>query len=172
MCDPATLAIAAGVTAAAGSVIGGFQANSQGKYQARVDKLNSKLAAEQANQSVLQGQDEATQLYRNVGQVKGQQVASMAANGIDVGYGSADLVQQDTANLAREDAASLYRNIYNRTRGFDIDSANYRNAAKAAKAQGKAALVGSFFDAAGSLMSGFSQAGQMKAKTAFGKTGG
>lgn len=172
MCHPAALAIAAGVVSAAGSIVGGMQTNAQYKYQARIDKQNAKLAAEQAHESVLQGRDEAQALFRNAGQIEGQQAASMAANGVDLSFGSAALVQEDTKSQEHEDASALYRNVYNRTRGFDIDASNYQSASKAAKQQGKAALIGGFFDAAGSLMSGFSQASGMKAKTALGRTGG
>jgi hypothetical protein len=149
---------------AAGSVVQGMSANAQGKYEAGIAKQNAALERESAIQSIKQGQNERRDYWRKVGSVKGQQVASMAANGIDVGYGTADRVQSDTQMLADEDAANLYENIHQRTRGHVINAANYKAEAKAAKQRGKAALVGSVFQAGSSLMSGLTQASQMKAK--------
>jgi hypothetical protein len=166
MCLPlvAVAAIGAGVMSAAGSVVQGMSANSQGKYEAGVAKQNAVLEREAAAQSIRQGQTERRDYWRKVGSVKGQQIAAMAANGIDVDYGTAGRVQDDTQMLANEDAANLYENIHNRTRGFIINASNYKMAAKAVKQQGKAALVGSLFQGAGSLLSSFSQASAMKAK--------
>jgi hypothetical protein len=88
----------------------------------------------------------------------------MAANGIDLGYGSAVRVQQDTIDLANDDAKNLYRNIEQRTRGHHINAGNYTAEAMAARQRGKAALTQSFFSAASSVLGGISQAVSMKAK--------
>jgi hypothetical protein len=171
MCLPlAALPIIAGGIQAVGSVVGGMQANAQAGYQAKVAKADAKYSAESAHEAELQGQDQSRQLYRHLGQVKGQQQASMAANGIDTSFGSAALLAEDTAQAGKEDAENLYHNTFMRARGYDIEGANYRSEAQAAKSRGKSALVGSLFDAAGSMMSGFQQSSAMKAK--LGKTGG
>lgn len=142
----------------------GAHANAQSKYEADVARQNAALSVEAANDSITRGKLEAKRFYREAGQVKGQQVAAMAANGIDVGRGTALTVQQDTQMLIDEDANDLYSNIHERTRGFDINAQNYRIEAKAARSRGKAAMTAAMFEAAGSLMSGMSQAGALKAK--------
>lgn len=144
--------------------MGGMQANSQGKYEAKLAKRNAGMEIEAAHDSVLQGQDEAREYWRGVARTKGQNIASMAANGIDVDFGSAARLQDDTQLLADEDAKKLYRNIEERTRGHVITASNYVEEAKAAKARGKAALVGSLFQGASSLIGGASQAMGLKAK--------
>jgi hypothetical protein len=171
MCIPAVALplVAAGVSAA-GSLVGGIQANQQGKYEAGIDQINARMATQAAKDSERIGRDEAKSYYRDVAQTKGQNIAAMAANGIDVGFGTAERVQEDTQLLADEDAQKLYRNIANRTKGYVIESYNDRAAAKAAKAKGKAALIGSFFEAGSSLASGFSQFA--KAKAALGTSHG
>lgn len=164
MCEPATLAIIAGATQAAGTLYGGLQANAQGKYEAQMAKRNSAMEVEAARESREIGQSERRDFWRQVGKVRGQNVASMAANGIDVGFGSAERMRSDTDMLAREDAQNLYRNIEGRTKGHLINASNFTQEAKASRSRGKAALVGSFFGAASSLMGGFQQAGSMRAK--------
>jgi hypothetical protein len=165
MCLPlAALPVAAAAVSAVGSLTSGYSALQQGNYEAGVAKQNAALSREAAAESIRTGQIEKRDFWRKIGQVKGQQVASMAANGIDVGYGTAARIQDDTQTLANEDADTLYRNQNERTRGFIIDAANYKASGKAAHRQGVSALVGSVFDAGGSLLGGFQQASAMKAK--------
>jgi lipopolysaccharide biosynthesis regulator YciM len=164
LCGPAALPLAAAGMAAMGSLMQGRSAMQQGNYEAGVHALNARIATDAAHDSVLQGQKEALQFYRKVGQVKGQQVAAMAANGIDVGSGTALTVQQDTEAAAQDDAANLYHEIDHRTDGFLLKSASDMGEAQAAKARGRSAMIGSVFQAAGSLMGGFSQMSALSAK--------
>jgi len=173
MCLPALaapLAIAAGVTQAAGSIYGGMAANAQSKYESNIAKRNAGMEVEAAHESVLAGLQEKTDFWRKVSQTKGQQIASMAANNIEVGYGNAGLMEQDTEMLSREDALRLNKQIEERTRGHHINAANYIAEAKAARKRGKAALIGGFISGASSLMGGFQQAASIKAK--MGTSGG
>jgi len=168
MCAPILpiLAIAGTVVSAAGSIYSGMAANAAGKYQQQVAEQNAKLASEAAKDSIERGKLENQALGRKVAQAKGQQAAAAAANGVDLGYGTADVFRQDTEMLAREDQAALFKNIDERTRGFDIQASNYRAEGKAARFQGKQAKIGSFFQAGSTLLSGASQAIKL------GKTGG
>lgn len=165
MCLPLAAAplIAAGVSAA-GTMIGGLQANAQGNYASKVARENAAMETEAARDSIERGKLESRSYWRDVGRAKGEQVAAMAANGVDVGVGSALSLQEDTADLADEDAGNLYRNIHERTRGSLINARNFVAEAKSAKQQGRAALVGSFFEAGSTLASSFSQQKLLKAK--------
>lgn len=163
MCVP--VAIAAGAAAAAGSLVQGYSALQQGSYESATAKQNAALSREAAADSIETGRRERRDYWRKVGSVKGQQVASMAANGIDVGFGTAERIQEDTQQLANEDAENLYHNEAQRTRGFIIDASNYKQEAKAAKRRGVASAIGSVFGAASSLMGGFQQQKALKAKT-------
>ena len=166
MCLPLlpALAIAGGVMQGAGALMGGMQANQQGKYESRVAKANAALEVESAHESFEAGKDERRQFWRDVGQKRGQQIAGMAANGIDLGFGAGIRTIEDTNMLANEDAAVLYKNIEQRTRGHQINANNFVSEAKAARARGKSALVGSIFGAASSVLGGVTQAAGMKAK--------
>lgn len=167
MCGPAVIPIAAAaasVVSAAGSIYGGLAANAQGKYESAVANQNARLANDQAADAIDRGRLQQRQLYRKVGDLKGQQAAAMAANGIDLGFGSALDVQRDTAMMGAEDAESLNSNIAAAVKGYEINAANYRSEGQAARMKGRNALVGSAFQAAGTLLSGASQFGQLRAK--------
>jgi hypothetical protein len=133
-------------------------------YEGELARRNAALEVERARDSNERGRLEARSFFRDVGQVKGQQAASMAANGIDVGFGSAVRTAEDTQMIADEDATSLYRNIGERTRGFDINASNFRSEAAAARARGRAAITGGVIGAASSLMSGFQQQSMTRAR--------
>lgn len=168
MCLPAAalpvLAVASGVMQASGALMAGQQANSQSKADADAARRNAALEIESAHTSYEIGKDERRDFWRKIGQVKGQNRASMAANNIEVDFGTAARIQDDTQMLANEDAISLYRNIEERTRGHHINAANFVQAAKAARAQGKAAVKASYWQAATSLVGAASQAAGYKAK--------
>jgi hypothetical protein len=162
MCGPAAPLIAAGMSAA-GTLIGGVMANQQGKYEHALGMQNAKIADEQARDSVLRGREEARDFFRQAAQIKGQQIASMAANGIDLGFGSAARIQQDTAATVSEDAQDLYFNADQRTNSFHVEAINRRAEASAAKYRGKQALIGSLFQAGSTLASGFGKMEELKA---------
>lgn len=170
MCLPVlpALAIAGAATSAAGSIMGGMQANAQGKYESKLAKRNSEMEVESYHDERGIAQDESRDFWRKVGATKGQQVASMAANGIDVGYGTAARIQDDTQMLANEDAKNLYRNQQQRQRGHLINASNFTSEAKAARQRGKAAKTASYFQAGSSLLSGASQAFGLSAKASAG----
>lgn len=158
------LAIASGVVQGAGQLYQGAAQKSQAKYEAQVAKQNAQLEIEAAHDSVQQGQDEARDFWRDVSATKGQQIASMAANGIDVSYGSGARLQDDTQLMANDKAATLYKNSQQRTRGHYINANNYVSEAKAARSRGKAAMTGAIFSAAGSILGGATQGFGMTGK--------
>jgi len=166
MCAP--LAVVGAGIAAAGTLVGGVQSLMQGNYQAKVAQQNASMDMDAAHDSERQGRDEALQFWRQIGQTKGEQIAAMAANGVDLSFGSPLRVQQDTAMLADEDAARLYRNTEERTKGYLIDAWNARSQAASARAQGRAALIGSAFQAGSTLVSSFQQQSALKAKMGIG----
>lgn len=166
MCVPLAIgaAVAAGVTGAAGSIMQGMQGRAQGNMEAQVARRNEEMAVEGYRESRIAGQDERRDFWRKVGGIKGQQIASMAANGIEVDFGTAERIQDDTEMLARDDATNLYRNIENRSKGYLIEASNHEAEAKAAKARGKAAMTQGIFGAATSILGAASQVAGIKAK--------
>lgn len=162
MCGPAAV-IGAAVLSAAGTLQGGLAAKAQGKYEASIANQNARLASDQAHDALDRGRLEQTKLARRYSQLEGEQTAAMAANGIDVSFGSAADVIGDTKMLYTEDAGTLDQNALRETKGFEISAANHRASAQAAKSKGNAAFTNSLFSAGSTLLGGASQFGKMKA---------
>lgn len=170
MCVPLAVAAAgaAAVTSAAGQIVSGQYANAQAKYESAVVKQNAQQSVDAYRDyrgPDGQAQNERTQFWRKVGQIKGQNIAAMAANGIDVGVGSAERLQEDTQTAANEDFSNLASNQMQKEKGYLIDATNFTEEAKAARMRGKQALVGSYFGAAGSILGGLSQAALLSKPT-------
>lgn len=166
MCLPLlpALAVAGAGLSAAGQIQGGLQASAQGRYESDMAKRNAALEIEGYQEDRLAAQDQRRDFWRKVGATKGQQVAAMAANGIDVGYGTAERIQLDTQQLSEEDARNLYKNQQQQQRGRLINASNYTAEAKAARQRGKSALIQSAFSAASTLVAGATQAAGFSAK--------
>lgn len=154
MCEPGTLILAATAATAISSGVNAIQSAASSRYQARVADRNASLATQQANDAIERNRTEAQRLYRRAGQVAGQQRAAQAANGIDLGFGSALQVQQDSAMIAAEDVGQVYKAGAAEVRGFDIDVNNYRAESRGARQAAKAALVKGAFDVGTSVLGG------------------
>lgn len=166
MCLPvaAAAAIAGGVTSAVGGIVAGQQAKAQANYSAAVAKENAQQEVDAYQTYRGQEVQERQNFWQKVGQVRGQQVAAMAANGIDPGFGSGERIQSDTTKLAYQDATNLFRNQGQKAKGYLIDASNYTSEAIANKMQGKAAVTNSYFGAVSSILGGVSQAAGMSAR--------
>lgn len=165
MCDPVTLAVTATVVTMAGQGFSAMQQASQHRYQARVAERNVQLANEAGQQEQENTRQAALAHYRQVAQLKGQQRAAMAANGIDINFGSAADVQGDTDMLAREDAQRIYTQGERAVRGRDFEASNFGGEAKAQRSAATGALISGAFDMAGTALGTASQFGKVKSKT-------
>jgi hypothetical protein len=171
MCDPVTLGIAATVVSTAGAVTSGIGQAQQYRYQAQIADQNARLANDQARDSIENTNLEARQRSRQIAQTKGAQIAAMAANGLDLNFGSAIDIQKDTAMIGAEDIAQIYKGGNERTRGFDINAFNYKSDASANRAKASGALMKGIFDGLSTALGGASQAMGMK-KPSTGKATG
>lgn len=164
MCDPGTLLIASTAVAAIGQGVGALQANAAAKHQAAVAEQNAALSREQEFLSRENTRTAALRHYREVAQVRGQQTANFAANGLDVGFGSAASIARDTNVIAREDAAEIYRAGEDEARGFDVQVANNLSQAQSARQQGRNAVIGGAFGVASTALGGAQQFATLKLK--------
>lgn len=157
MCDPLTLtAISTGV-AAIGQGISAYSAHQQGVYEARVARQNARFEQDRARDAQERGLEEARRYQRQLGQEMGAQNAALAANGIDITFGSAFDIRGDTAVAGREDVQTIYRNTEREVQGFDVSSANFRAEAKAAKRRATGALVQGAFGIGSTVLGGAQQ---------------
>jgi hypothetical protein len=165
MCNPALivpLIIASTAVSTAGAISSSSATANAANYQAKVNDQNAALADQQARDSLDKTNIEAQRRYREQGQLKGQQEAALAANGVDLGFGSALSLQQDTAMIGAEDVGQIYKAGNERTRGYEISASNYRTEAQSNRYKASAAKTEGLFKAASSILGGASQLAGMK----------
>lgn len=162
MCPP-VMAAAAAAMASIGTVVGGIAAKNMGNYQKKVADQNAKFVRENIQLEQEAGRREALLHYRKVAQLKGQQRAVAAANGVSTDFGTAGDLIDDTDMMAREDAANIYGQTFQNVRGMDRQAANFTSEGRAAKARGRNAFIGSLFQAGSTALGGAQQYSKMKA---------
>lgn len=161
MCEPTTiLTIASAVVSTASSVMSGIGASQQANYAAQVNEQNAKLANEQAKDSIQNTNLEAQRRYRQLAQTQGRQQAAMAANGIDLNFGSPVNVQKDTAAIGAEDIGQIYKAGFQQTHGHDVSAWNYGSQAAADRARARGAMVQGIMGGLSSALGGATQAGK------------
>lgn len=162
MCEPMTIALIGAGVSAMGSVVGGVSAMQQANYEAQVAQQNAAIERENIQMEQDRTSREALLHYRRVSQLKGEQRATAAANGVSTDFGTAADLIADTEMMSREDASNIYRQGNENVRGMDRNVANFVGQSRAAKSRGRGALVGSLFQAGGSLLGGASQYRSLK----------
>lgn len=143
MADPVTLGLMAATTAAkaAGTLVSGMSAASAADAQARLDRGNAVLAADQAGQ-----REEA--IRRQGRQTLGEQVAGLAENGAGFTQTARDLMNQSAANLSMDALNTRYEGT--------LQSNNLMNQAKADRAKAHAGRISTWIGAGSDLLSGLS----------------
>lgn len=147
--------LASGVTTMLGQQYEAEAQANMAQYQAKIDERNAELETRRRNDAVDRGQREVEAHARKVAQLRGRQLASLSAQGLDVSFGSAADVLTDTSVLGMQDAGTVVENAKREAEGFEISAANYRAsavgnraAAKNAKTQGKIAMFNTALGAA------------------------
>lgn len=149
MCEPVTLALMAAGTAM--SAYGQYQ---QGQAADDAAKYNAKMADYGAQDAQRRGEEEAAAIQRNASSLKSAQRAAQAARGLDVSYGTAADLQDETDFFGQMDAATARYNAAQQ-------AWNYRAQGSLARAEGRAAKYEGMLGATGTLLSG---AGQVASK--------
>ena len=119
-------------------------------------------ASASAADAIERGNVDQLRHYREVSAKMGAQRAAMAANGLDVSFGSAADIVADTALIGEEDAKTLADNNAKDVRGYLIQGANYQAEAASQRAGGRAAVVSGIFGAANSILGGATQYKKLK----------
>ena len=141
------------VIGAAGTLMQGVAANSAARAQAAAANQNARIAEAQAHDAIERGGQEELRLRRQMAQLQGTQRSMLAASGVDVDSGSALDVQDASMREGEQDAAAIRFNAAREGWGHQVQAANYRNEASAARAAGRNALFGSVVGAGTSLLS-------------------
>lgn len=93
-------------------------AKTQGEFQKQQAEQNARLAEMQAKETEAAGEKQAAQHRAKVKALVGSQKAALAAQGIDIGAGTAlDLIGQ-TTEAGEDDAATIRMNAYKQAFGI------------------------------------------------------
>lgn len=137
MCEPTTVA-------AATLAMSGMQAFNQyqtGRYQSAVANQNADIADAQAQDSINRGNAQAEEVRRRNAQAAGSQAATMAANGGDLTSGSNLDIFGDTEQFGMLDVLTTLNNSQREAYGYQVQAANARAEASAARKQGSLGAV-------------------------------
>lgn len=132
MCEPVTIALmaASAVASARGAYVQSKAARGQSRYQAGVARNNATMAEYAAADAIARGGEAANRSNQQYRQLRGRQVAAMAANGIDIGgSGSALNILEDTDVMASIDATTIRNNAARQAWGYQVEGQNYRTSA-------------------------------------------
>ena len=147
------------------TIMGGVGAIQQGKaqaasarYSANVAEMNAKLSDRAAKDALERGKLEEQKQRQKTAGLMGQQQAAMAANGVDVTFGSPLDLLVDTATMGELDALTIRSNSYREERDIRQQGANYRGQAAMNRAQASSANTGGYLNAAGTLLGGGAKA--------------
>lgn len=103
-------------------------------YQAAMDDLNAKQAEFGAQQELSKGNEAIAMTTMRAGMVKGAQRAAIAANGIDLGVGSAAEALTTTDMMKENDINTITGNAIRAAWGHRIEATNHTNAANMKRA--------------------------------------
>ncbi|MBB3461519.1 hypothetical protein [Rhizobium sp. BK377] len=155
MCDLG-LALTLGSTllGAAGQVQQAKATAEANKYNAQVAEMNAQIAEKQAKDAIERGKQEEQQKRLQTSQLEGRQRAAMAANGVDLSFGSPLDTIVDTAKMGEIDALNVRTNAYREAYGYKVQGTNQLAGAKLDRMRADAAVKGGYLDAVGTILGG------------------
>lgn len=159
MCDLGiALALASTAIGAAGQMAQAQAAADAANYNAQVAEMNARIEEQRSKDAFERGKLEEQQKREQVAQIKGQQTAAMAANGVDIGYGSALDTLVDTAVMGELDSLTVRTNTARAAYNHDVAAVNQRAQAQLSRMEAKAATAGGYLGAMGTIIGGFGTA--------------
>jgi hypothetical protein len=102
------------------------------RAQAQVEANNAQLSEWQAQDAIARGDMAAGEVIQRGAQIKGSQRAAFAANGVDLGYGSALEIITDTDYLTAVDASQVQNNAAREAWGYRVQADQATDRARAA----------------------------------------
>jgi hypothetical protein len=128
----AALAILAG-TSTVSSLYSQHQAakgaKAMGEYEGKILETNARYADEQAEDALARGKEEEDRHKAAVRMLIGSQRTAIAAQGIELGSGSALDLQLEAEGLGALDALTIRNNARRESFGYKVQATDYRNRA-------------------------------------------
>lgn len=122
------------------------------QYGASVSRSNAALVASQASDALRAGQAQEQNSDMRTAQLKSTQRAQLAANGVDLGTGSANDVLTTTAFMGGRDAAQIHTNALLQAWGYQTQATNLLDDAN--RQDTAADAISPFMQAGTSLLTG------------------
>jgi len=139
MCNVAAVMQGAGATSSVVSSYYGAKANQSSlNLQADLSAINARISESTAQVTLLAGQRDEQRSRLSTAQLKSTQRASMAANGLDLGVGSAAQILATTDLMGEVDAATVHANAVRSAWGYRTQSVNQSNQAALSRASADA----------------------------------
>jgi hypothetical protein len=138
------------IAMAAGTAVSAKASYDQGQVAKQVGRNNATMAEYAAQDAQKRGEEDAAAIQRKGAALKSAQRVSLAARGLDLGYGTAADLQDQTDFFTQSDVATTRTNA-----GRDAWSMRARG--QQAVFEGNAAARNANMQAAGSLLSGAGQ---------------
>ena len=161
MCDLSmALTIGSTLLGAAGQVQSAQATSAANKYNAQVQDMNAKLAERRALDAIERGEAEERRKRMEVSKLKGAQKAAMAANGVDVSFGSPLDTLVDTATLGELDALTIRSITYREAYVYRVDAVNRRAGANLSRMEAANANTAGYLAAGGTVLTGAGKAWQ------------
>lgn len=136
-----TLGPTAQIFSAIGTGVQGFNqsraADAEGRYLQQTYQMNADLARMQAEDAIDRGKTAVRDLKKQTKRLIGAQRAALAAQGIEVGDGSALDVQMDTAGQSAEDQLRIKNNAWREAYGYKTQAVNYESQGNFARLAGR-----------------------------------
>lgn len=167
MCDLVTaLMIGSTVMGGVSAIQQGNATAAAGRYNAQVSEMNAKIADSNARDALERGKIEEQNKRREIAMLSGKQRAAMAANGVDLTFGSPLDTLVDTAMLGELDALTIRSNAAREAYGYKVNATNARADASLSRANASAAKTGGYLSAAGTVLGGAADVGKYRASIA------
>lgn len=154
----------------------GKLANEAAQEEAKIIDYNASIADQQAADALTRGQEAEQRARARTRSVIGSQRAGFAAQGVDVGTGSAADVQADAAFLGELDALTEQTNAAREAWGYKVQATDLRNRANVTRKTGVnqeraagAAALGTAIGGAANVIGG--TANLLQARYGFGRSG-
>lgn len=159
MCDISLMIGLLGTVVSAAGQIQAAQAQSQAaEYNAKIGEMNARISERRARDAIERGKSEEQRKRLEVSRILGQQQTAMAANNVDLTFGSPLDTIVDTAVMGELDALTIRSNTYREAYDREVDAANQRAGAQLNRMEARAAKQGGYLSAFGTVLGGVGDA--------------
>ena len=141
---------------AATSIVGGVMAHDSAEYNAEMEENNAKIAQQNAQLAIDQGNEDERNQRLKTQQLIGQQRSAYGASGVVVDQGSAMQTVLDTTKMGEYDALTIRDNAKKQAWGYNTQASNFKSQAGIYQNSADNAWIGAVGGVGSSLLSGAS----------------